>query len=164
MLMDSRSLGCDVEGPHLHVIRRQNVNGAWSKSRKSWVMPVDFLVVQAADQYAVERYEILGEDGSDFLLINLFRPPYGSPVTTGAIGELCESLSRRAGLGRQVGPRMCRHAMASNIVDAGGTLDEVQALKKNPASPRPYLHPDRTRLRAAVDRVASPRLTEGETR
>lgn len=166
LLMDSRSLGCDVEGPHLHVIRRQNVNGAWSKSRKSWVMPVDFLVVQAADQYAVERYEILGEGGSDFLLVNLFRPPYGSPVTTSAIGELCESLSGRAGLGRQVVPRMCRHAMASNAVDAGGTLDEVQALlgQKHPASPRPYLHPDRARLRAAVDRVPSPRLTEGEAR
>ncbi|MFJ8605554.1 tyrosine-type recombinase/integrase [Streptomyces shenzhenensis] len=166
LLMDPRSLGCDVEGAHLHVIRRQNVNGAWSKSRKSWVMPVDFLVVQAADQYAVERYELLGEGGSDFLLVNLFRPPFGSPVTTGAIGELCESLSGRAGLGRRVGPRMCRHAMASNAVDAGGTLDEVQALlgQKNPASPRPYLHPGRSRLRAAVDRVASPGLTEGEAR
>jgi hypothetical protein len=51
-------------------------------------------------------------------------------------------------------------------VDAGGTLDEVQALlgQKNPASPRPYLHPDRSRLRAAVERVPSPRLTEGEAR
>ncbi|WP_310729428.1 site-specific integrase [Streptomyces sp. N2A] len=159
LLVDSHALGCDVEGPHLHVIRRQNINGAWSKSRKPWVMPVDFLVVQAADQYALERHEILGEAGSDFLLVNLFRPPYGHPVTAEAIGELCEALSRRAGLGRRVGPRMCRHAMASNVVDAGGTLDEVQALlgQKSPESPRPYLHPARARLRAAIQRVPSPR-------
>ncbi|MFE7244429.1 tyrosine-type recombinase/integrase [Streptomyces sp. NPDC057580] len=167
LLMDSRGLTCDVEGAHLHVVRRQNANGAWSKSRKPWVMPVDFLVVQAADQYVLERYERLGEGGSDFLLVNLFRPPYGSPMTTDAIGDLCEALSRRSGLGRRVGPRMCRHAMASNVVDAGGSLDEVQALlgHKNPASPRPYLHPASDRLRAAVDRVPSPRLAgEGEAR
>ncbi|MCX5115248.1 tyrosine-type recombinase/integrase [Streptomyces sp. NBC_00378] len=160
LMTDSRALGCDVEGPHIHVIRRQNENDAWSKSKKSWVMPVDFLVVQAFDQYAVERHEILGDDGSDFLLVNLFRPPFGSPITTDAIGELCEALSRRAGLDRIVTPRMCRHAMASNVADAGGKLDEIQALlgQKHPESPRPYLHPKASRLREAVERVPSPRL------
>ena len=48
LLMDSRSLGCDVEGAHLHV-RRQNFNSAWSKSKKSYVLPFDFLEVQAFD-------------------------------------------------------------------------------------------------------------------
>ncbi|WP_326720423.1 tyrosine-type recombinase/integrase [Streptomyces sp. NBC_00243] len=159
LMIDSRGLGCDVDGAHVHVRRRQNENGAWSKSKKSWVMPVDFLVVQAFDQYALERHEVLGSGGSDFLLVNLFRPPYGSPITTDAIGELCESLSRRAGLGRMVTPRMGRHAMASNVVDAGGSQDEVQALlgQENPESARPYLHPKPSRLRAAVERVASPR-------
>ncbi|WUW36090.1 site-specific integrase [Streptomyces sp. NBC_01462] len=116
-------------------------------------MPVDFLVVQAFDLYAVERHEWLGSGGSDHCLVNLFRPPYGAPITTGAIGELLESLSRRAGLGRVVTPRMCRHAMASNVTDAGGSLDEVQALlgQKHPGTPRPYLHPATARLRAAVD-------------
>ncbi|WP_234314364.1 MULTISPECIES: tyrosine-type recombinase/integrase [unclassified Streptomyces] len=163
LMMDSGPLGCDVEGSHVHVIRRQNENGAWSKSKQPWAMPVDFLVVQAFDQYALERHERLPSGGSDFLLVNLFRPPYGGPVTTEAIGELCESLSRRAGLGRMVTPRMCRHAMASNVVDAGGTLDEVQVLlgQKDPNSPRPYLHPSRARLRDAIERVPSPRLQFG---
>lgn len=157
LMMDSRSLGCDIEGAHMHVVRRQNENGAWSKSRKSWVMPVDFLVVQAFDQYVLEHNELLGPAGSDFLLVNLFRPPFGTPVTTGALGEMCESLSRRAGLGRLITPRMCRHAMASNVADAGGKLDEVQALlgQKHPESARPYLHPSRSRLRDAVERVSS---------
>ncbi|MBB6421867.1 hypothetical protein [Streptomyces sp. AK010] len=30
LLMDSRTLGCDVEGAHVHVIRRENENRAWS--------------------------------------------------------------------------------------------------------------------------------------
>ncbi|MFD3803686.1 tyrosine-type recombinase/integrase [Streptomyces sp. NPDC058619] len=163
LMMGSRSLGCDLEGAHVHVVRRQNENDAWSKSKKHWAMPVDFLVVQAFDQYALERHERLPAGGSDFLLVNLFRPPYGEPITTEAIGELCEALSRRAGLGRAVTPRMCRHAMASNVVDAGGSLDEVQALlgQKDPNSPRPYLHPSRARLRNAIERVPSPRLQFG---
>ncbi|MEV6048346.1 site-specific integrase [Streptomyces xanthochromogenes] len=75
LVIDSRSLGCAIEGAHVHVTRRQNENGAWSKSKKSWAMPVDFLVVQAFDQYALERHEVLGSAGSDFVLVNLFRPP-----------------------------------------------------------------------------------------
>ncbi|MFE4496435.1 tyrosine-type recombinase/integrase [Streptomyces niveus] len=159
---NSRPLGCDVDGAHLHVIRRQNENGAWSKSKKSWVMPVDFLVVQAVDQYALERHDLLGSGGSDFLLVNLFRPPIGTPMTTDAIRELFEALSERAGLDRKITPRMGRHAMASNVVDAGGKLDEVQALlgQKHPGSPRPYLHPKAARLRDAVERVPSPRAIE----
>ncbi|MFE0436850.1 tyrosine-type recombinase/integrase [Streptomyces nigra] len=160
LMADSRSLGCDIEGAHVHVVRRQNKNNAWSKSKKSWAMPVDFLVVRAFDLYAVERHAVLEAGGSDFLLVNLFRPPLGAPVSAEAIGELCESLSARAGLGRRVTPRMCRHAMASNVADSGGTLDEVQSLlgQKHPESSRPYLHPGRERLRNAVERVPSPRL------
>lgn len=146
------------------MVRRQNENNAWSKSKKSWAMPVDFLVVRAFDLYAVECHALLEAGGNDFLLVDLFRPPSGAPVSVEAIGELCESLSARAGLGRRVTPRMCRHATASNVVDSGGTLDEVQALlgQKHPESSRPYLHPGRERLRDAVERVPSPRLGFGE--
>ncbi|WP_181923978.1 hypothetical protein [Streptomyces inhibens] len=49
-------------------------------------------------------------------------------MTPEAIGELCESLSRRADLDRRITPWMCRHAMAGDIADAGGRLDEIQTL------------------------------------
>jgi len=80
-----------------------------------------------------------------------------------AINELVETLGRRAGLNRRVSPHMLRHAFASNVADAGGALDEIQTLlgHKRPSSAEPYLHPSATRLRAAVDRVGTPRtLTE----
>ncbi|MFI1044223.1 DUF6262 family protein [Streptomyces griseoruber] len=32
LLPDSKALGCDYEGPHLHVRRRDNPNGAWSQA------------------------------------------------------------------------------------------------------------------------------------
>lgn len=163
LLPDSRALGCDYEGAHLHVRRRDNSNRAWSKSKQSWTQPVDFLVVQAFDQYIDERHEILGAGGSDFLLVNLFREPLGAPMTPDALGELFERLSQRARLSRSVGPHMARRAFGSNVSDAGGSLDEVQALlgQTHPESPRPYLIPDRTRLREAIERVPSPRALHG---
>ena len=56
LLTDSRALGCEVARAHLHVLRREdNPNGAWAKSRRQRVVPLDFLVVQAFDTYAFER-------------------------------------------------------------------------------------------------------------
>jgi integrase len=50
-LLDSSGLGCDFPGSHLHVVRRDNVNGAWAKSRHSRTVPVDRLVVLAGPQW-----------------------------------------------------------------------------------------------------------------
>lgn len=41
LLPDSRALGCDYEGAHVHVRRRDNSNRAWSKSKKAWTQPLD---------------------------------------------------------------------------------------------------------------------------
>lgn len=163
LLPDSRALGCDYPGAHVHVQRRENRNGAWSKSRHVWVAPLDFVVVSAFDLYYEERYRLLGAGGCDFLLVNLFRAPLGEPVSPEAIGELLERLSDRAGLGRRVGAHMARRAFASNVADAGGTPDEVQAVlgQKSLDSQAPYLFPDPKRVRAAIDRVPSPRGLRG---
>jgi site-specific recombinase XerD len=162
LLPDNRVLGCDVEGAHLHVVRRENVNGAWAKSRHVRAVPLDFLVVQAADQYQVERYQCPAARDSDFLLVNLFRPPLGSPVTPEAVGELFEALSARAGLAGAVTPHRCRHAFGSSLADAGALLDEIQRLlgHASPSSSQVYIHPSASRLRAAVERVPLPRETE----
>ena len=159
LLPDNRVLGCDVEGAHLHVIRRDNVNGAWAKSRHARVVPVDFLVVQAIDQYQVERQQCPAARDCDFLLVNLFRGPVGSPVTPDAINELFTALSVRAGLSRAVTPHRCRHAFATSLAEAGAMLDEIQRLlgHASPTSSQIYLHPSAASLRAAVEKVALPR-------
>ncbi|MEV7500336.1 tyrosine-type recombinase/integrase [Streptomyces sp. NPDC093018] len=159
LLTDSRALGCDVPGPHIHVVRRRNPNQAWSKSRTSWVQHVDFLVVQAYDQYVDERHERLGTGGSDLLLVNEFREPLGAAMPPGAINDLFEDLCNRAGLERSVHPHMLRHAMAGNAADAGASEDELQAMlgQKHVRSQQPYRHPSHERMRRAVGRVPSPR-------
>jgi site-specific recombinase XerD len=166
LLLDSRLLGCDVPRAHLHVIRRDNVNGAWAKSRRQRAVPLDFLVVQAFDGYEFERLTVARAAGSDFVLVNLFREPVGAPMTPDAIGEVVAALCRRAGLSRMVSAHQLRHAFGSNLMDAGGSIDEVQELLGHASlsSTSVYVHPDPARLRDAVDRVASPRAWEAVTR
>jgi integrase/recombinase XerD len=166
LLADSRPLGCEIARAHLHVVRRDdNPNGAWAKSRRQRVVPLDFLTVRASDTYALERMTVCGAAGGDFLLVNLFRAPVGAPMRPGAIGDLLAAASRRAGLAAAVTPHQLRHAFGSNAVDAGCGIDVVADLlgHASVSSSQVYLHPDPARLRAAVDAVPSPREQAGVT-
>jgi integrase/recombinase XerD len=158
LLADSRLLGCGVARAHLHVVRRDNVNGAWAKSRRQRAVPLDFLVVGAFDTYEFERLQVPDARDSDFVLVNLFRGQVGAPMRPDGIGELLAALSRRAGLGGPVTPHQLRHAFGSGLMDAGGAIDEVAELMGHSwtSSSQVYLHPDTARLRAAVDRVPCP--------
>ncbi len=160
LLVDSRTLGCGVARAHLHVVRRDdNPNGAWAKSRRQRTVPLDFMTVQAFDTYAFERMRVRQAADGDFLLVNLFRAPIGAPMRPDAIGELLTAASGRAGLARAVTPHQLRHAYASNAADAGCGIDVVADLlgHASVSSSQVYLHPDRDRLRAAVDSVPGPR-------
>ena len=54
-LPDARALGRDAPGAHLHVVRRDNPNGAWAKSRRQRAVPLDFVTVQVFDTHEVQR-------------------------------------------------------------------------------------------------------------
>ena len=167
LLTDSRALGCEVARAHLHVLRREdNPNGAWAKSRRQRVVPLDFLTVQAFDTYAFERMRVPRAADGDFVVVNLFRAPLGAPMRPDAIGEMLGAASRRAGLTHELRPHQLRHAFGSNAADAGGGLDVVADLlgHASVSCSQVYLHPDPARLRAAVDRVPSPREQAGVTR
>ncbi|WP_324195814.1 tyrosine-type recombinase/integrase [Nocardia cyriacigeorgica] len=163
LLPDNATLGCAIAGAHLHVVRRANPNGAWAKSRRTRAVPLDFLVVRAIDLYLLDRDRCRPAAGCDFLLVNLFREPLGAPMSPDALNELLEVLSRRAGLARGVTPHQCRHGFASDLADSGASLDEIQTLlgHASPASSQPYLHPSADRMRAAIERVRSPRELGG---
>jgi integrase len=167
LLANSRVLGCEVQRSHLHVVRRQdNPNGAWAKSRRQRAVPLDFLVVQAFDTYQFERMRVPRAADSDFVFVNLFREPVGAPMRPDAIGELMVAASRRAGLEVPVRAHQLRHACGSNIADAGAGIDLVADLlgHASVSSSQVYVHPDPARLRAAVDRVPSPREQAGATK
>lgn len=166
LLLDARLLGCPVERAHLHVVRRDNPNGAWAKSRRTRVVPLDFLLVRAFDGYEFERLSVPRAAECDFVLVNLFREPVGAAMRPDAINALVAAAGRRAGLASVVTPHQLRHAFASNVADAGGGLDEIAELLGHASlsSSQVYLHPDRGRLRAAIDRVPSPRVASGVSR
>ncbi len=161
LMPDSRALGCDVAGAHLHVVRQANPNGAWAKSRRQRAVPLDFVMVQAFDAYEIERLAVPGAASTDFVLVRLFREPAGMPMPPGAVNDLVTAAGRRAGLSRQVTPHQLRHAFGSNVADAGGAVDEIAGLMghRSLGSTKIYLHADPARLREAVRRVPSPRLT-----
>jgi site-specific recombinase XerD len=83
-----------------------------------------------------------------------------------AIGELMAAVSRRAGLDTPVRPHQLRHAYGSNVADAGAGIDVVADLLGHAAisSSQIYVHPDSSRLRAAVDAVPGPREQSGVSR
>jgi integrase len=164
LLADSRELGCGIARAHLHVVRRDdNPNGAFAKSRRQRVVPLDFLTVQAFDSWAFERMTVPAAASGDFVFVNMFRAPLGAPMRLDAVNDLVCAAARRAGIG-VVRPHQLRHAFASNVLDAGGALEEAQDLLGHAAitSTQVYAHPDPGRLRAAVDAVPSPRVPAGE--
>ena len=164
LLADSRQLGCEITRAHLHVVRREdNPNGAVAKSRRQRAVPLDFLTVQAFDSYEFERLGVPAAAGSDFVFVNLRRGPVGAPMRPDAVGELVAAAARRAGIDPLPRPHQLRHAFASNVLDAGGTLDEAQELLGHASicSTQVYAHPDQARLRAAVDAVPSPLAQAG---
>ncbi len=156
LMASAAGLGCAVPGPHLHVVPRDNPNGAAAKSRRERVVPLAQYVVSYYDLYLDERERCREAEDCDFVFVNLFGEPLGAPMRYGRVAQLFGSLSARAELGRRVTPHMLRHAAGTALMEAGG-LDVTQALLGHASitSTQIYLHPTRGRQREAVDRIAA---------
>ena len=75
LLPDSRGLGCPVVGAHVHVRHRANPNGALAKSRFPRTVPASDAVLAAYADYQHERAELVSDDGTDMVLVNLYHAP-----------------------------------------------------------------------------------------
>jgi len=127
-LMESASaLGCQTTGAHLHVVPRENANGARAKGRRERVVPLAHHLVSYYDLYLDERERCRPAADCDFVLVNLFAEPLGAPMRYSRVAQLFAGLSRRAGLARAVTPHMLRHAAGSALTAHGG-LDVAQAV------------------------------------
>jgi integrase/recombinase XerD len=151
----SAQAGCRVPGPHLHVVHRDNPNGASAKSRDPRVLPVGAWVLAYYDRYLQERLACPDADGCDFVFVNLFHRPLGAPMTASAVRQAFAAGSRRAGLARAVHPHMLRHSAAGEMVDAGTAIDVVQAVlgHRSITSTQVYARPGQDRMRDAVQAV-----------
>ena len=145
-------LGCQVAGAHLHVIRREdNENRALAKSVYPRVMPVTRGLVWLHDAYRAERDAVPEAAESDYLLVNLWRPPLGRALSPDSVEQLFVRLSARAGF--RARPHMLRHSFASEVALATKDPALVKELlgHASVASTNVYLHSRWDDMRAAVD-------------
>jgi integrase/recombinase XerD len=157
LLPDSRALGCAVVGAHVHVRHRANPNGALAKSRFPRTVPVSDVVLASYADYQHERAELVGEAGTEMVLVNLYHQPLGAPMTYRAAKGFFDRLAGECGF--PVRPHMLRHSAATNWVRAGVDLDVVRALLGHAslASTTVYLHARDEDKRRAVEAVAARR-------
>jgi integrase/recombinase XerD len=153
LLASSTVLGCGIAGPHVHVRRRANANGSLAKSRFPRSIPVTTDVVDLYADYQFERSAISEGDESDFVFVNLYKPPVGEPLRYHNTKKLFERISRD--LGFSLRPHMFRHSAATRWLESGTPRDVVQALlgHVSPASMSVYFHPSDESMRAAVERA-----------
>ena len=84
----STSLGCPFEGPHVHVVPRLNSNQARVKNEKPRVVPVTAGLVSLYEMYRADSDQCSRAQQSDFVFVNLYRPPLGEPMKLHAANEL----------------------------------------------------------------------------
>jgi integrase/recombinase XerD len=151
----SREVGCAEPGPHLHVRRREDLDGGATKSLDPRIVPADELVVLCLDQYLLERAAVSETVGCDRLLVNLASAYRGRGMTPDRVGALLGSLSRRAGLDEAVTPHRLRHSFASELEASGAGLVLIQELlgHRQITSTQVYVQPGAQALRAAVERA-----------
>lgn len=141
-----------MTGAHLHVVRREdNENGAFAKSIWPRAVPVTRALVVCHDAYRFVRDRVPEAAESDYLLVNLWRPPLGRALSPDGVERMFTRLSTKVGF--RARPHMLRHSFAS----------EVAAVTKDPAlvkellghasvsSSNVYLHAGWGDMRAAVD-------------
>lgn len=152
LLPSAAHLGCKVAGAHLHVVRREdNENGALAKSIYPRVLPVTADLVRCHDAYRIERDEVPEAAESDYLFVNLYRPPLGRALSVASVEELFVRLSARVGF--RARPHMLRHSFASEVALATKDPALVKELLGHASvvSSDRYMHARWDDMRAAVD-------------
>lgn len=154
LLASSRTLGCAVQGPHVHIRRRQNANGALAKTRKPRWIPVGEDIGGLYADYQWERDRVPEAANCDMVFVNLFASPAGEPMKYPNAYEMFQRLARKAGFPAR--PHMLRHSAITRwrregkpdylIMDLAGHVSRQ--------SMEPYTHATDKEKRDAVNHVS----------
>ena len=154
----STAVGCSIHGPHLHVVRRMNSNGALAKSLPR-AIPVTQDVVDAYIDFMQDREAFVPDSESPFVFINVHAQVdhRDSPMTYSNSKRIVNRWGREAEA--TIRPHMFRHTAATNWLRSGTPRDVVQELLGHASaeSTSVYLHSTNQDARDAVDRLAAMR-------
>jgi integrase/recombinase XerD len=105
------------------VPRADNANGARAKCRDQHEIPVSAGLVRLYTEYLFDEY---GDVDSDYVFVNLFAPPVGSPLRYSAVAGLVCRLRARTGIDFRL--HMLRHSAASEMIRAGVPIEVVSKM------------------------------------
>ena len=118
--------------------REDNKNGALSKQRAQFTVdaPRRFF-----DLYAAYLLGEIAELDSDYVFVNLSRPPVGGPLSYSNVYQLVERIGASAGID-DLHPHMLRHTHATALARAGWTAPEIAARlgQSHASSADVYIH------------------------
>ncbi len=106
------------------VPRDDNVNAARVKGLKARTVPARPVVFDAYADYMEAEY---GGLDSDYVFVNLFRPPVGAPMTRGNVDDLVRRLRASTGI-THFTAHVLRHTYATRLLRAGVPVEVVAEL------------------------------------
>ena len=134
------------------VPRADNANGARAKCMSPASVPVSAPLVRLYSDYMHSEYGTLD---SDYVFVNLWSAPVGSPLRYQAVVKLVDRLRARTGIEFNV--HMLRHSRATEMIRAGVAIEVVSKLlthRSVTTTSDAYVHLDVEDLRAELVRAA----------
>lgn len=107
----------------LTICRRDNDNGARSKSATARTIPVSAELVRLYADYLHDEY---GDLDSDYVFVNVWGRPRGRPLAYPAVYDLVRRLRRRTGI--DFDPHWWRHTAATRLLRDGVPIEVVSRL------------------------------------
>jgi len=131
--------------------RDNNANDARAKTDSPYDVHVTKELMGLYSQYLLSEFmEVLGENFSDYVFVNLWDGKIGSPMTYSNVMDLFNRLKRKTGIA--VHPHMLRHTHATELIREGMEMAYVQK-RLNHASIQTtintYVHVDNDDLKKA---------------
>lgn len=124
----------------VHVCRRKDDETERRSSERSSPWTRRFF-----NLYATYLLGEIHDVDSDYVFVNLSRPPVGGPMSYSNAYQLVERIGVAAGIDGLY-PHMLRHTHATALAKAGWTAAEIAArLRQSPPCQRRRLHPPRER-------------------
>lgn len=145
------------EGPHLHVRRRLNPNGAIAKSRVERIAPMAPRVMMAFSNWQAWLFDHLPQAAdSRFVLLSVAGRTRGRAWSVAGFWSMWKARVQTIPGLEDSYPHLLRHTFASELQDAGVDPFLIQELlgHRHPSSTAIYTHAHATTMVAAVESLS----------